>query len=32
VHIALNDINKKGVEIGERPNRCHNDAIFSWTH
>ena len=22
---ALRDINKKGVEIGERQNRCHDD-------
>ena len=27
VCIALHDINKKGVEIGERQNRCH-DAMF----
>jgi len=26
VRIALHDINKKGVEIGERQNRCHNDS------
>ena len=25
VHIALRDISKKGVEIGERQNRCPND-------
>ena len=25
--IALRDINKKGVEIGERQNRCHNDIF-----
>ena len=25
VHIALRDINKKGVEIGERQNRSHDD-------
>jgi len=25
VRIALRDINKKGVEIGERQNRCHDD-------
>ena len=24
VRIALRDINKKGVEIGERQNRCHD--------
>ena len=27
VRISLRDINKKGVEIGERQNRCH-DNIF----
>ena len=26
VLIALRDINKKGVEIGERQNRCHDDT------
>ena len=26
VRIALRDINKKGVEIGERQNRCHYDT------
>ena len=25
VRIALRDINKKGIEIGERQNRCHDD-------
>ena len=25
VHIALCGINKKGVETGERQNRCHDD-------
>jgi len=25
VRIALRDINKKGVVIGERQNRCHDD-------
>ena len=24
VRIALRDINKKGIEIGERQNRCHD--------
>ena len=28
VHIALSDINKKGVEICERQNRCHDDWYF----
>jgi len=28
VRIALRDINKKGVEIGERQNRCHDDTNF----
>ena len=27
VRIALRDINKKGVEIGERQNRCHDDSL-----
>ena len=27
VRIALRDINKNGVEIGERQNRCHDDNI-----
>ena len=27
VRIALRGINKKGVEIGERQNRCHDDSI-----
>ena len=27
--IALRDINKKGVEIGERQNRCHNNSVVS---
>ena len=27
VRIALRDINKKGVEIGERQNRCHDDGV-----
>jgi len=27
MRIALHDINKKGVEIGERQNRCHDDII-----
>jgi len=26
VRIALRGINKKGVEIGELQNRCHNDT------
>ena len=26
--IALCDINKKGVNIGERQNRCHNVSHF----
>ena len=30
VHIALRDINKKGVEIGERQNRCHDDPQFKF--
>ena len=25
--IALRDIHKKGVEIGERQNRCHDDSL-----
>jgi len=25
--LALRDINKKGVEIGERQNRCHNNKL-----
>jgi len=25
VRIALRDISEKGVEIGERQNRCHDD-------
>jgi len=28
VRIALRDINKKDVEIGERQNRCHDDKLF----
>ena len=28
VRIALCDINKKAVEIGERQNRCYNDTFF----
>ena len=29
LHRALRDINKKGVEIGERQNKCHNiNLIF----
>ena len=35
VRIALRDINKKGVEIGERQNRCHDDSIkptYSYNH
>ena len=28
VRIALLDNNKKGVEIGERQNRCHDDTLF----
>ena len=27
--IALRDINKNGVEIGERQNRCHDDS-YQW--
>jgi len=27
VRIALHGINKKGVEIGERQNRCHDDTL-----
>jgi len=27
VRIALRDINKKGVEIRERQNRCHDDSF-----
>ena len=27
VRIALRDIHKKGVEIGERQNRCHDDGV-----
>jgi len=29
VRIALHDINKKGVEIGERQNRCHDNTVVS---
>ena len=29
VRIALRDINKKGVEIDERQNRCHDDTYIS---
>ena len=28
VRIALRDINKKGVEIDERQNRCQDDCSF----
>jgi len=28
VRIGLRDINKKGREIGERQNRCHDDRRF----
>ena len=28
MHIALRDINKKGVEIGERQNRCHDNIQY----
>ena len=28
VRIALRDINKKGIEIGERQNRCHDDKCL----
>ena len=28
VRIAIRDINKKGIEIGERQNRCHNDIYL----
>jgi len=35
VRIALRDINKKGVEIGEHQNRCQDDnslcSFFRWT-
>jgi len=27
MRIALRDINKQGVEIGERQNRCHNNSL-----
>ena len=27
VRIALRDINKKGVEIGDRQNRCQDDSV-----
>ena len=27
-HSILRDINKKGVEIGERQNRCHDDIYI----
>ena len=27
MRIALRDINKKGIEIGERQNRCHDDSL-----
>jgi len=26
MRIALRDINKKDIEIGERQNRCHDDT------
>ena len=29
VRIALRGINKKGVEIGERQNRCHDDIYYT---
>ena len=29
MRIALRDINKKGVEIGERQNRCHDDSLVA---
>jgi len=28
VCIALHDINKTGVEIGERQNGCHDDSVI----
>ena len=30
VRISLRGINKKGVEIGERQNRCHDDRLYSY--
>ena len=29
MRIALRDINKKGVEIGERQNRCQDDTMYT---
>ena len=29
VRIALRDINKKGVEIDERQNRCNDDSLYT---
>ena len=29
MRIALCDINKKGVEIGERQNKCHDDIYVN---